>query len=112
MCIRDSPGTRSETHLVVKPEVSTKYGEILPWFLYYLSDVGYWVFALNLVVALFNLLPFKPLDGGIIFEELLGYKLSKEWVDRIVSSVTMVMISIVAFLIIYSIVPGIIQMVA
>lgn len=105
------PGTRSETHLVVKPEVSSKYGEILPWFLYYLSDVGYWVFALNLMVALFNLLPFKPLDGGIIFEELLGYKLSKEWVDKIVSSVTAVMVSIVAFLIIYSIVPGIISMV-
>ncbi len=105
------PGTRSETRLVVKPEVSSKYGEILPWFLYYLSDVGYWVFALNLMVALFNLLPFKPLDGGIIFEELLGYKLSKEWVDKIVSSVTAVMVSIVAFLIIYSIVPGIISMV-
>ena len=60
------PGTRSETHLVVKPDVSDNYGETLPWFLYYLSDVGYWVFALNLVVALFNLLPLKPLDGGII----------------------------------------------
>lgn len=106
------PGTRSETHLVVKPDVSDNYGETLPWFLYYLSDVGYWVFALNLVVALFNLLPLKPLDGGIILEELLGYKLSEEMVGKIVSSVSVVMVSIVAFLIISSIVPGIIRMVA
>lgn len=105
------PGTRSETHLVVKPEVSRVYGNILPWFLYNLADVGYWVFALNLMVGLFNLLPIKPLDGGIIFEELLGYKLPEEFVQKIVSSVSIVLIGIVAFLIIYSIVPGIVQMI-
>jgi hypothetical protein len=44
------PGTRSETRLVVKPEVS-RSTEILPWFLYNLADVGYWVFALNLMVV-------------------------------------------------------------
>lgn len=105
------PGTRSETHLVVKPEVSRVYGGIIPWFLYNLADVGYWVFALNLMVGLFNLLPIKPLDGGIIFEELLGYKLPEEFVKKIVSSVSIVLIGIVAFLIIYSIVPGIVQMI-
>jgi membrane-associated protease RseP (regulator of RpoE activity) len=61
--------------------------------------------------GLFNLLPIKPLDGGIIFEELLGYKLPEKFVTKIVSSVSIVLVGIVAFIIIYSIVPGIIQMI-
>jgi Zn-dependent protease len=30
----------------------------------------FWIFALNLGIGLFNLLPLKPLDGGLIFEEI------------------------------------------
>ncbi|OPX58381.1 MAG: Peptidase family M50 [Methanobacterium sp. PtaB.Bin024] len=105
------PGTRSETYFAVKPEVSRVYGDILPWFLYNVADIGQWVYALNLMVGLFNLLPIKPLDGGIIFEELLGYKLPEKFVTKIVSSVSIVLVGIVAFIIIYSIVPGIIQMI-
>ncbi|MCC7559847.1 MAG: site-2 protease family protein [Methanobacterium sp.] len=105
------PGTRSETHLVVKPDVAQKtYGEIIPWFLYNLADVCYWIYALNLMVGLFNLLPTKPLDGGYIFEELLRYKVPENITGRIVSSVSWVMIAIVALLIIYGTVPGILQM--
>jgi membrane-associated protease RseP (regulator of RpoE activity) len=122
------PGFRTEERLIVKPEVSRVYGEILPWFLYYLDDVGYWVFALNLMVGLFNLLPIKPLDGGIIFEELLGYKIPEKigkikipekiagkklpevFVRRIVSSVSVVLIGIVGFMILYGVVPGIMKM--
>lgn len=105
------PGTRSETHLVVKPDVAQKtYGEIIPWFLYNLADVCYWIYALNLMVGLFNLLPMKPLDGGYIFEELLRYKVPENITGRIVSSVSWVMIAIVALLIIYGTVPGILQM--
>lgn len=104
------PGTRSETHLVVKPDVAQTYGEIIPWFLYNLADVCYWIYALNLMVGLFNLLPMKPLDGGYIFEELLRYKVPENITGRIVSSVSWVMIAIVALLIIYGTVPGILQM--
>ncbi|AXV40194.1 site-2 protease family protein [Methanobacterium sp. BAmetb5] len=104
------PGTRSETHLVVKPEVAQNFGEIIPWSLYNLTDVCYWIYALNLMVGLFNLLPMKPLDGGHIFEELLRYKVPENITGTIVSSVSWVMIAIVALLIIYGTVPGIMQM--
>ena len=104
------PGTRSETHLVVKPEVAQNFGEIIPWSLYNLADVCYWIYALNLMVGLFNLLPMKPLDGGHIFEELLRYKVPENITGTIVSSVSWVMIAIVALLIIYGTVPGIMQM--
>lgn len=122
------PGIRTETNLVVKPEVSHAYGEILPWFLYNLNEVGYWVFALNLMVGLFNLLPIKPLDGGIIFEEILRYRLPERFAGKrmpknvagrempekivhgITSSVSIVLVGVLATLILYSVVPGIIRM--
>ncbi|BDZ67196.1 site-2 protease family protein [Methanobacterium ferruginis] len=104
------PGTRSETHLVIKEDISRTYGNILPWFLYDLAEVAYWVYLLNLLVGLFNLLPMKPLDGGIILEELLGYKLPEKYVGKITYSVSMVLIGIVAVLVIYGTVPGILKM--
>jgi membrane-associated protease RseP (regulator of RpoE activity) len=104
------PGTRSETHLMVKPEVANIYGDTLPWFLYDLADIARWVFLLNLMVGLFNLIPMKPLDGGILLEELLGYKIPEKMAGKIVSSVSVIMIGIVAILIIYGTVPGILKM--
>ncbi len=104
------PGTRSETHLMVKPDVGNIYGDTLPWFLYNLADIARWVFLLNLMVGLFNLIPMKPLDGGILLEELLGYKIPEQMAGKIVSSVSVIMIGIVALLIIYGTVPGIMRM--
>jgi membrane-associated protease RseP (regulator of RpoE activity) len=103
-------GIRGDTHLVVKPDVARTYGETIPWFLYNLVDLCYWIYALNIMVGLFNLLPMKPLDGGIIFEELLGYKVPENITAKIVSCVSWILIGIVAVLIIYGTVPGIMQM--
>jgi membrane-associated protease RseP (regulator of RpoE activity) len=36
-----------------------------------------WIFNLNFGIGLFNLLPLKPFDGGVIFEELVGKIASK-----------------------------------
>lgn len=75
-------GTRNELHLMVKPEVANIYGDIIPWFFYNLADIARWVFLLNLMVGLFNLIPMKPLDGGIILEELLGLKIPEKTRER------------------------------
>ena len=48
----------------------------------HLKDLFYWIFLLNFAVGTFNLLPMKPLDGGLILEELLRYKLSKNMVKK------------------------------
>jgi len=90
--------------------VAQTYGDIIPWFLFDLADVCYWIFALNIMVGLFNLLPMKPLDGGIMFEELLRYKVSENVTGKIVSSVSWIMIGIVTLLVVYGTVPGILQM--
>ncbi|WP_321422956.1 site-2 protease family protein [uncultured Methanobacterium sp.] len=103
-------GIRGDTNLVVKPSVAQTYGDVIPWFLYNLADLCYWIYALNIMVGLFNLLPMKPLDGGIIFEELLRYKIPEDITGKIVSCVSWLMIGIVALLIVYGTVPGIMQM--
>ncbi|MFA0832892.1 MAG: site-2 protease family protein [Methanobacterium formicicum] len=103
-------GIRGDTNLVVKPSVAQTYGDVIPWFLYNLADLCYWIYALNIMVGLFNLLPMKPLDGGIIFEELLRYKIPENITGKIVSCVSWLMIGIVTLLIVYGTVPGIMQM--
>lgn len=103
-------GIRGDTNMVVKPSVARTYGDVIPWFLYNLADLCYWIYALNIMVGLFNLLPMKPLDGGIIFEELLRYKIPENITGKIVSCVSWLMIGIVALLIVYGTVPGIMQM--
>ena len=37
-----------------------------------LRTLLFWIFFLNLGIGLVNLLPIKPLDGGLIFEEIVG----------------------------------------
>ena len=100
-------GFRGSNHLVVNKAVSDKYGEAVPWFLYYISELMYWVSLLNLAIGTINLLPMKPLDGGLMFEELLGYKLSKEKVKPIVNTLSYILITILVVNIVYAVGRGI-----
>ncbi len=43
------------------------YTSVAPWFF---VDLLIWIFSLNILVAIFNLLPMRPLDGGHLFEGL------------------------------------------
>jgi hypothetical protein len=54
----------------------------------------FWIFALNLGIGLFNLLPLKPLDGGLIFEEFSNriFKEKGEAITRLVSLITLAFI--------------------
>ncbi|MGB9936248.1 MAG: site-2 protease family protein [Methanobacterium sp.] len=94
-------GIRSQQHLVVNQEVSSTYGNIIPWISFYLQDLFYWIFILNFLVGTFNLLPMKPLDGGLMFEELLGYKLSEKTVKPIVRTVSIFLITVLAVSLVY-----------
>ncbi|WP_455645760.1 site-2 protease family protein [Methanosphaera sp.] len=68
-------GVRSQNHKIVEPSAQRKYGTILPAILSKLQELFYFIFFLNLAVGTFNLLPMKPLDGGLIFEEILKIKI-------------------------------------
>jgi membrane-associated protease RseP (regulator of RpoE activity) len=100
-------GFRASDHQVVNKNTAETYGDVLPWFLFYLSELLFWVSLLNLAIGTINLLPMKPLDGGLIFEELLGYKLSKEKVKPIVNTVSYILIAILVVNITYAIGRGI-----
>lgn len=64
-------GIRANEHVVVTDSFASKYGTFIPWLLSELRELFNLMFLLNFAVGTFNLLPMKPLDGGLIFEELL-----------------------------------------
>lgn len=69
-------GVRSQEHKIVSPEVQDKYGTFIPWLMTQLREFLYLVFLLNFSVGTFNLLPMKPLDGGLILEEVVNYRIT------------------------------------
>ena len=69
-------GIRAQAHTVVSLQTKNKYGTFIPWLLSELRELFYLIFLLNFSVGTFNLLPMKPLDGGLILEELLGYRIT------------------------------------
>lgn len=71
-------GVRSKEHVIVTPEANSKYGTFIPWLLTQLRELFYLVFLLNFAVGTFNLLPMKPLDGGLILEEIIGYRIRED----------------------------------
>lgn len=64
-------GIKSQEKHVVSKDLSNILGDI-PWVLVYLAELFMWIFTLNFGIGLFNLLPLKPFDGGLIFEEIIG----------------------------------------
>jgi membrane-associated protease RseP (regulator of RpoE activity) len=100
-------GIRSVANLVVNDNVAKKVGDQIPWFFYSLNDLFFWIFLLNFAIGTFNLLPMKPLDGGLILEELLGYKLSENKVQKIVNPLSYFIILILVVSIVYSLGKGI-----
>jgi len=94
-------GIRSEENLVVNEDVSKTWGNSLPWIVFPLKELFYYIFILNFLVGTFNLLPMKPLDGGLMFEELLRSKMSEENVRRIIYPLSILIITIIAVSLIY-----------
>ncbi len=62
----------------------------------FFSDLFMWIFVLSLGIGLFNLLPIKPLDGGMMFEETL-----KEYIPKYAKHITIIVsLIMVAFILI------------
>ncbi len=65
--------------IVPKEQFAGIAGGWLQSVLLYLYSLFKWLFFLNLGIGLFNLLPLKPLDGGLIFEEIAKEFFGKAW---------------------------------
>ena len=88
-------GVITQNHLTVNQDVSSKYGDILPGLLYNLYWLFYWIAFLNLGIGTFNLLPLKPLDGGLMLEELLNYVTSSDLANKITNTVSIISLALV-----------------
>jgi membrane-associated protease RseP (regulator of RpoE activity) len=95
---------------VIKEDVANVFGNQLPWIWVYLYNLFQWIAILNFAIGTINLLPARPLDGGLMFEELLRYKLSEERVKPIINTFSLVVILILAISILYGLGRGIFLM--
>lgn len=70
-------GFQFSQNIGLKPEIESKYGK-LPWGLFYLLKLFYWIFVLNIGIGLMNLLPLGPIDGGRMLKASLDKKLKNK----------------------------------
>jgi membrane-associated protease RseP (regulator of RpoE activity) len=101
-------GIRSSKNREVDENVAKTYGEQIPWVWFYLQEIFYWIFLINLAVGTFNLLPLKAgfliLDGTLMLEEALRYKLSDRHIKPIVNIISLfigliILVSIIVWLV-------------
>ena len=71
--------------------VKEVYLNIIGWFL---SLFG-WLFAINLGVGIVNLFPLKPLDGGLIIEEILRRFCGEKISSYLINTISWVILSLI-----------------
>ena len=76
-----------------------------------LTNSLYWIFWLNLMIGLTNVLPAVPLDGGYLFRDMFDYVVSKvrpghskEQREKVVGSITLAFALMVLFLILWQLI--------
>ena len=73
--------------------VSDEFIYIISWFRFLL----FWILIINFGVGLFNLFPIKPLDGGLMFEEILKHYYKGENVKKIMNFVSLIVLFLILF---------------
>lgn len=94
-------GIGTQENLVLKSNYPPAYQTISQWILYPLKDLFYWIFLLNFAIGTINLLPARPLDGGLMFAELLEYKLSMPQVNSITNMLSIFLWTILLVSVVY-----------
>jgi membrane-associated protease RseP (regulator of RpoE activity) len=103
-------GIRSTVNMEINENVAKTYGDQIPWIWMYLKEIFWWIFLLNFAVGTFNLLPVKPLDGGLMLEEVLRYKLSNDQIKPIINVISILLILILAVSVIWGTGRGLLMM--
>lgn len=73
-----------------------------------ITNIIYWIFWINLMVGLFNVIPMLPLDGGYLFNDYLRVivrklkkGISEEKEDKIVGNISLFVSLIILFLVLF-----------
>jgi membrane-associated protease RseP (regulator of RpoE activity) len=103
-------GIRTQENDVLNSGLPPVYGVLSQWNLFPLINLLTWIFVLNFAVGIINLLPARPLDGGLLFEEILTYRISKTTVNRITNGLTIVLWTILVVSIVYGTGRGILML--
>lgn len=62
--------------------------------LFWILGLLEWVFILSLGVGLFNLFPMKPLDGGLMLEEIIKHFYKGRYVSHMVNGISLLVLSL------------------
>ncbi len=93
--IKTAPNPRNPQIGYVGVTTQENYVSLLPQILFILYNLFEWIFILNVGIGTVNLLPLKPLDGGLIFEELLNYVTSSVTANKITIVSSLVSVAII-----------------
>ncbi len=94
-------GIGAQENLVLKSGYPPYFETITDWILNPLLDLLYWIFLLNFAIGTINLLPARPLDGGLMLAELLEYKLSTPSVKSITNFLSIFLWTILIVSVVY-----------
>ncbi len=77
---------------------------INPYYFWFIVNIFYWLFWINLMLGLTNLLPLIPLDGGYLFKDLFIYicKDKKEY-EKLAENVSTIVSFLILFLLLWQI---------
>ncbi len=62
--------------------------------LFWILGLLEWIFILSLGVGVFNLFPIKPLDGGLMLEEIIKHFYKGKYVSNIVNGISLLVLSL------------------
>jgi membrane-associated protease RseP (regulator of RpoE activity) len=94
-------GIGTVENMELKSGYPSYFETLTDWILYPLMDLFYWIFLLNFAIGTINLLPARPLDGGLILSELLDYKLSTPTVNSITNFLSIFLWTILIVSVVY-----------
>lgn len=98
----------SALNVSVSDKAQEKYGNLIPMFILWFAKLCFWLYAINLGVGLFNLLPLGPVDGGRMFSVGISYFIKD---DKKVNKIFSLMTLFCLLLIFINLLPYIIKLV-
>lgn len=108
--LAESPDNKSRGYLgilliqnqEIRESILQKYGKILPNIFIWFVGLFYWLYALNLGIGLFNLVPLGPIDGGRMLQLLMHKLFKKKKGDKVWKAISFIFLSLIVINILFA----------